>query len=236
MKHNLPMSLELDARQRAMLQDMGITVWLPKPVVAPPLPAATTAPPRAAPTRASRPVTTPAPEPSAAPAVRLPLWHPPCALYPQADPQAVPPELGACWLLLLESTMPDAPLSGDVGTLLDNMLRAMRLHRHPRVFAATLAAASSTQGQSLGQPLSQVLEAIQPSIVLALGRNAAHTALSRTEPLGALRQTCHSLDNGTPVVVSYDPAYLLRALPEAKAAAWADLCRALETVRATIAG
>ncbi|GAD23361.1 uracil-DNA glycosylase [Acidovorax sp. MR-S7] len=44
----------------------------------------------------------------------------------------------------------------------------------------------------------------------------------------------HRLADGTPdgipVVVSHDPAYLLRA-PDAKAAAWADLCRALALAR-----
>ncbi|AVT22004.1 hypothetical protein C7Y68_19960, partial [Paracidovorax avenae] len=45
------------------------------------------------------------------------------------------------------------------------------------------------------------------------------------------RHTAHQLPDGTPAVVTYDPAYLLRA-PEAKAAAWADLCRGLAHVRA----
>jgi DNA polymerase len=62
--------------------------------------------------------------------------------------------------------------------------------------------------------------------VLALGLNAARAALGSSEPLGRLRASTHRLDDGTPIVVSYDPAYLLRA-PETKAAAWADLCRAL---------
>jgi len=222
--------LQLDARQRAMLQEMGITLWLPKPAVGPAAPAMPTAARQAAPVPVRQPA--PIPQPVAPPSITQPLWHSPCILYPHADPAATPPTLGSCWLLLLESAIPDHPLSGDMGKLLDNMLRAMRLHHHPRVFAATLATASTTPGQ----PLSQVLETIQPAVVLALGRNAAHAALNRTEPLGVLRQTSHNLDNGIPAIVSYDPTYLLRALPETKAAAWADLCRALEIVRATIAG
>jgi len=35
---------------------------------------------------------------------------------------------------------------------------------------------------------------------------------------------------GVPVVVSYHPAYLLRA-PEDKAKAWADLCLAMNTFK-----
>ena len=34
------MALNLDTRQRAMLQDMGITIWWPKPAAAAPVPAA----------------------------------------------------------------------------------------------------------------------------------------------------------------------------------------------------
>ena len=40
----------------------------------------------------------------------------------------------------------------------------------------------------------------------------------------------HILTSTNEGIVSYDPAYLLRA-PEAKAAAWIDLCRALALVR-----
>lgn len=36
----------------------------------------------------------------------------------------------------------------------------------------------------------------------------------------------HRLDSGVPVIVTYHPAYLLRALPE-KAKAWQDLCLAM---------
>mgnify|MGYP003345578423 CR=1 FL=1 len=35
---------------------------------------------------------------------------------------------------------------------------------------------------------------------------------------------------GTPMIVTYHPAYLLRSLPE-KAKAWEDLCFAIETMR-----
>jgi len=216
------MSLELDARQRAMLQDMGITVWLPKPAPAP-LPQATPLPAQRQ--KASLPAVT-LPPPAA---ISTPhQWHAPVALYPQANAN---PEGGSCWLVLLESNTSQQPLSGDVGQLLDNMLRAMRLHRHSRVFAASLAASGT-------QALAQVLENAQPHIILALGRAAAHAVLESTAPLGTLRQTSHRLVTGTPVVVSYDPAYLLRALPETKAAAWADLCLALEITcaNATIAG
>jgi len=245
------MSLELDARQRAMLQEMGVTVWAaPPPRPAPePVPAQPTAahaeaavpPPMqaAAPAPARRP--TPEPAARAAPAGAPPgglLLGAPQALYPQADPAATPPGLGEAWLVVLESPTPGEPLAGEVGRLLDNMLHAMGLHRHPRAFVATLgrpAPGLPAEGVEPAAGLQQALATLRPAMVLVLGLAAARAVLGSREPLGRLRAATHQLADGTPAVVSYDPAYLLRA-PEAKAAAWADLCRALALVRHTAAG
>ena len=161
------------------------------------------------------------------------LLRPPMAQYPQADPATTPPALGAGWLVLLESPTPLEPLAGDSGRLLDNMLRAMRLHHHPRCFVATLARPAPglpAEGDAPAAGLQQALATLRPSMVLVLGLGAARAVLGSREPLGRLRASVHPLADGTPAVVSYDPAYLLRA-PEAKAAAWADLCRALALVQ-----
>ena len=252
------MSLELDARQRAMLLEMGVTVWAPAPAAAPaapptneaapvtrPAPAATPARPAAqgaaAPpptTRRQAPTQAAAPTPAAAMAQAGGLLlRPPIALYPQADPATTPAELGTGWLVLLESPTPAEPLASDSGRLLDNMLRAMRLHRHPRTFVATLnrhAPGLTAEGLEPAAGLQQALQTLRPSLVLVLGLGAARVVLGSREPLGRLRATAHHLPDGTPAVVSYDPAYLLRA-PDAKAAAWADLCRALALVRRSTA-
>ncbi len=266
------MSLDLDARQRAMLAEMGITVWQPAapaaamppaaepaaPGSAPVAPPLTAPPPRADAAPASvrpapaaershpssaAPSPAPAPLPPAAaagsvqrlqdaagPALRL---HAPLALYPQADPAATPVELGSGWLVVAESAAPEAPLTGDAGKLLDNMLRAMRLHRHPRThFAAVERAApgASADAQEAAEALQGAIATLRPAMVLVLGLTAARAVLGSREPLGRLRAAVHRLPDGTPAVVTYDPAYLLRA-PDAKAAAWADLCRALGQVR-----
>ncbi len=260
------MSLDLDARQRAMLAEMGITVWAPSPVApaaaqaapVPPAPPAVPAPVRASTIQAPPPAaagvpqaTTPAAPRSAAPVQPPPAapaagvrtqetngpvlrLHAPQPLYPQADPAATPTELGSGWLVVGESLSPDAPLSGDAGKLLDNMLRAMRLHRHPRThFSAVERAAPGTaEGpEDAAGSLQAAIATLRPAMVLVLGLPAARAVLGSREPLGRLRATAHQLPDGTPAVVTYDPAYLLRA-PEAKAAAWADLCRALAHVRA----
>ena len=162
------------------------------------------------------------------------LLRPPMALYPQADPATTPAELGTGWLVLLESPTPAEPLAGDSGQLLDNMLRAMRLHRHPRCFVATLSQPQPgrpAEGEPPAAGLQQALTTLRPAMVLVLGHVAARAALGRTEPLGRLRAELHQLA-GCPAIVTYDPAFLLRSQGY-KGAAWADLCRALALVHAT---
>lgn len=289
----MSMSLHLDARQRAMLQEMGVTVWAPAQAVADaavaatapqaqhparpveargataqpdpsagstssasPAPSAPTAAPVASaapnprppapanPTTAARAAATPRPGAAnttptaggaATPALRL---HPPQPLYPTADPSQTPAELGGGWLIVTESVSAAEPLQGDAGRLLDNMLRAMRLHRHPRVFVAALERTlpgmdAGDTGEAIATTLAQAVQTLQPAMVLVLGHVAARAALGRTEPLGRLRAGPHELA-GCPAVVTYDPAFLLRS-QDVKAAAWADLCHALALVRAACA-
>ena len=152
-----------------------------------------------------------------------------------ADPAKTPAELGGGWLIVTESLTASEPLQGDAGRLLDNMLRAMRLHQHPRVFVAALERAlpgmdASGPGGDIATTLAQAVQTLQPAMVLVLGHVAARAALGRTEPLGRLRAGPHEL-GGCPAVVTYDPAFLLRS-QDVKAAAWADLCHALAMVRA----
>ncbi|MFY3385858.1 uracil-DNA glycosylase family protein [Paracidovorax sp. MALMAid1276] len=263
------MSLHLDARQRAMLQEMGITVWgppdtaaeAPAPAAAAAAPVAATAPrtlqpavppaaPSAAPSEAAAARTSAAagqraPAPAAptvagapAPTHRL---HAPQALYPGADPAQTPAGLGAGWLIVAETPHPADPLAGDAGRLLDNMLRAMQLHRHPRVYFAALerivpgAMPTAAPGPAADAPadvaaaLAGTVAQVQPALVLVLGHVAARAALGRAEPLGRLRAGPHQVA-GRPAVVTYDPAFLLRS-QDSKAAAWADLCHALALVR-----
>ena len=152
------MSLHLDARRRAMLEEMGITLWWPQTPSAPAMPMAPDlavhAPPvpRQAPTPPAPPPSAPA-APRARPAVSAVsaapagaaspgpgtdtdphLWH--MAPWVQPFPQASGPAEGGAWLIVLESPSPLTPLAGDVGQLLHNMLHALRLHEHPQVWLA----------------------------------------------------------------------------------------------------
>ena len=262
--------MNLDPRQRAMLQEMGITIWWPQPAATPApaqpaqeagtavavalaetipavvprvapaaagpeVPVLPTAPSTAAQPAAARPplnTTLPAPHaPSAEPAV---AWR--MAAPVQAFPNAHGGTADDAWLILWECPQPATPLEGDSGKLLNNMLRALRLHHSPHVWIAgvqrpghealpTLALpAQAVSWQDLPQGLPAAIQQIHPARIVVLGLHAARAVLGRDDALGLLRAQVHELHH-TPAIVSYDPAYLLRA-PHAKPAAWADLCRA----------
>jgi DNA polymerase len=71
--------------------------------------------------------------------------------------------------------------------------------------------------------LQQQLALVQPKIILVVGRIAAQTLLGSEAPLGKLRQQTHRFGAArVPLVVTYHPAYLLRA-PAEKRKAWEDL-------------
>ena len=76
--------------------------------------------------------------------------------------------------------------------------------------------------------LLRQIELIRPRLIVALGRHAAHSLLKTELPLARLRG--QRLDyHGTPLIVTYHPAYLLRS-PADKRKAWEDLCLARRVV------
>lgn len=241
-------SLPLDPRQRAMLQEMGVRLWLPEAganAQAPsaqrtgsagttvPGPAAsnlhrsTAAPTPARPTAApSAAVPTPAsPAPSTHATTEQAVLQEPRTLYPDANPALCPPALGAAWLLVAEGVHGSAVLAEQAGRLLDNMLRALGLHQHPRVALCTLdQAPSGAEGTGVDNALAEVVARLAPAVVLVMGRVAVRHCLGRSEPLGQLRGQPFTLA-GVPAVVTFDAPVLLRS-PHLKPAAWEDLCRA----------
>ena len=123
------------------------------------------------------------------------------------------------------------PFVGRAGQLLNAMLFAMGLKREDVYIANVLK--SRPPGNRDPQPneveccepyLLRQIELIQPKLIVALGRHATHSLLKTEAPLARLRGqrlTYH----GTPLVVTYHPAYLLRS-PGEKRKAWDDLCLA----------
>ena len=156
------MSLHLDARQRAMLLEMGVRVWqAPEPQASPiaTLPAASAAlagampaitrppgatpvaPPRVQP-RAVAPV--PAPARTEAAGAAHTRWSllPSRLLYPHANPAHTPAGLGAGWLVVTEAVAADDPQAEGATRLLHAMLQALQLHLHPRVALCALQSAA----------------------------------------------------------------------------------------------
>jgi len=120
------------------------------------------------------------------------------------------------------------PFVGRAGKLLDEMLRAVGYQRD-KVFIANILKCRPPnnrdprpeESQQCRGYLERQIELVQPRIILAVGRIAAQLLLNSDAPVGRLRGTTHAL-NGTPLVVTYHPAYLLRS-PSQKRKAWDDL-------------
>ncbi len=275
------MSLDLDARQRAMLLEMGVRVWWPSAdrVASEPLPQTPGA--HAVPSaRVSNGVDAAAPSPAAvseplpvAVGVAIaPLMRTrPASPLDQMDWPELAQAVQACtacglcegrkapvfvsepaptqadWLIVGEP--PDAheerdgsPFVGEVGQLLDNMLRAVLCRRGgqgaggarvTQVVKCRPAAVRPPTLEELAQCavfLQREIVLTRPRVILAMGRFAAMSLLADAYPqvlqmpLGQLRGGDFQM-NGIPVVVTYHPVKLLRA-PQEKANAWVDLCRA----------
>ncbi len=129
------------------------------------------------------------------------------------------------------------PFVGQAGKLLDNMLAAIKLKRGHNVYIANTVKCRPP-GNRNPEPdemlkcepfLQRQIELIKPKLLIALGRVAAVSLLSRDASIASLRGKVHQY-NGIPLIVTYHPAYLLRSLTE-KARAWEDLCFAVKTMQ-----
>ena len=129
------------------------------------------------------------------------------------------------------------PFVGAAGQLLDNMLAALRLTREADVFIANVLkcrppnnrAPAPLEVAACRPYLDRQIALVAPRLVVALGRSAACTLLDVDAPVASLRHRVHRY-RGTPLVVTYHPAYLLRN-PADKAKAWEDLLFARRTLR-----
>ncbi|TAG35762.1 MAG: hypothetical protein EAZ34_02795 [Polaromonas sp.] len=157
------------------------------------------------------------------------------------------PSPGPRWLVLAETPAaalqaqaldPSAlfnPFDGEAGRLLDNMLRAVKLHQTGSVVLAPLVrrmgheAAHHCANSDFHATLASLVQTVQPDVVLVMGRLAAQAVLQSSTPFGKLRGQVHSL-HGSPAIATIDATYLLRS-PLEKARAWEDLCRALSVLQ-----
>lgn len=122
------------------------------------------------------------------------------------------------------------PFVGRGGQLLNAMLKAISLERE-QVYIANILKSRPPKNRD-PQPaevaactpfLLRQITLIQPKIMLALGRIAAHYLLNTSVPMSRLRGQCFEYGPlKTRLLVSYHPAYLLRS-PREKKKAWQDM-------------
>ena len=120
------------------------------------------------------------------------------------------------------------PFVGRAGQLLNEMLRAIRLRREDVYIGNILKCRppgnrdpQDDEAAACLPFLRRQIELISPAVIVTLGRVAARHLLGTTAPISSYRGRWTTWQ-GTPVLPTFHPAYLLRS-PGAKAQAWADL-------------
>ena len=128
------------------------------------------------------------------------------------------------------------PFVGRAGQLLNAMLHAIGLSREHIYIANVLKCRPPNNRDPRLEEvhactpfLKRQIMLLQPKLMVAVGRYAAHFLLGKQDALSRLRTQAHSYE-GIPLIVSYHPAYLLRN-PIDKAKAWQDWQRVREQLR-----
>ena len=127
------------------------------------------------------------------------------------------------------------PFVGRAGQLLTRMIRAMGLSRH-EVFICNILKCRPPENRDpepdevqacLGH-LERQLELINPEVIVAVGRIAAHVLTGSAESITRMRGHWYTY-RGIPVMPILHPSYLLRQ-PARKREAWDDLKKVMERV------
>jgi DNA polymerase len=148
----------------------------------------------------------------------------------------------AQWLVIGEAPGADEdrvgePFVGRAGQLLNEMLRAAGQPRE-QVYIANILKCRPPNNRDPKPAevercmpfLERQIRLLQPKLILVLGRIAAQNLLRTETPIGKLRGRVHQhtiAGRDIPVVATYHPAYLLRS-PGQKRKAWEDLQLAIK--------
>jgi uracil-DNA glycosylase family 4 len=157
-----------------------------------------------------------------------------CPLYTTAK-NGVPGEGNSKAQVVIVGEAPGAnedetglPFVGAAGGLLTKILESVKLSRE-EVFITNVVK-HRPPGNRNPQPdeveacapyLIRQLELIKPKVIIAFGNFAAQTLLNTKDGIGKLRGAVHTY-HGTPLVVTYHPAALLRN-PNWKRPTWEDV-------------
>lgn len=122
------------------------------------------------------------------------------------------------------------PFVGRAGQLLTAMIKSIGFTREQVYIANILKCRPPNNRDPLAEEvtsctpfLQQQIKLIQPKLMLAVGRIAAHYLLNTKSSLESLRGKVHTYsETQTPLIVTYHPAYLLRN-PADKKKAFQDL-------------
>ena len=109
------------------------------------------------------------------------------------------------------------PFVGRAGRLLDLLLAAVDLSRRESVYICNVLKCRppgnrdplQDELESCSPYLLRQIELVEPEVILAVGTFAAQLLTGMDRPLGRLRGSVHTY-HGTPLVVTYHPAALLR--------------------------
>jgi uracil-DNA glycosylase len=133
------------------------------------------------------------------------------------------------------------PFVGRAGQLLTKILKAMNFAREEVYIANILKCRPDTSPGSFGNRaptskemqtcrpyLVEQIDVIQPKVLVALGAVAVEGLLGMRGTMRELRGRWHAY-NGTPLMITYHPAYLLRnQAPSEKRKVWEDMLQVLE--------
>lgn len=132
------------------------------------------------------------------------------------------------------------PFVGRAGQLLNAMLEAIGFERK-QVYIANIIKCRppgnrdphAEEAAACQAYLYRQIALIDPGLILSVGRVSAHNLLGTGESVGRLRGRVHRFEpGGVPLIVTYHPAYLLRR-PQEKAKSWQDLQRAYGVLHST---
>jgi DNA polymerase len=139
------------------------------------------------------------------------------------------------------------PFVGRAGQLLTKIIETMGFTREQVYIANILKCRPDTSPGSFGNrpptPLEmqtcrpylvEQIDIIQPKVLVALGAVAVEGLLGTRATMRGLRGRWHSY-NGTPLMITYHPAYLLRnQTPSEKRKVWEDMLQVLERLERPI--
>ena len=139
------------------------------------------------------------------------------------------------------------PFVGKAGQLLTKIIKAMGFAREEVYIANVLKCRPDTPHQQYGNRpptpremqtcrpyLMEQIDIIQPKVIVALGAVAVEGLLGTRAPMRELRGRWNEF-NGTPLMITYHPAYLLRnQSPAEKRKVWEDMMQVLDKLEKPI--